>query len=81
MTEKTIKTPSAIQIKKGQNMPIITYSELGLTPCPFCGGNARLSRLDGLDWVECQKCKIHSVAYSTESGEAKRFWNKRVDII
>ena len=60
-------------------------SETTLKPCPFCGGEARLSgnmtRSD--NWVVCRRCGVHYPADTrlefTEA-EAVEAWNTRAEM-
>lgn len=52
--------------------------EIGLKPCPFCGGDACVVWCKGhLYKVECEECHATTAKYITPL-EAKEEWNRRV---
>lgn len=59
----------------------------GLEPCPFCGGNARLSNVfqsDDYEFVAVKCCKCGVVmpgAYSMDAGAAIERWNTRAAVV
>lgn len=57
----------------------------GLKPCPFCGGEAKLThKSDMLSFVECRKCGIQGSsflkAFDRASDDAAiEAWNRRIE--
>ncbi len=49
-----------------------------LKPCPFCGGEAKAGRADGLCWVECSMCGAEA-GFTPRPGPSARVWNNRAD--
>ena len=54
------------------------YQEVGLKPCPFCGGEAKLDKDVDKFLVTCKSCGCGTVIVSDEK-LAVLFWNKRVE--
>ena len=53
-----------------------------LKPCPFCVGQAAITKMIGKEWkepysVECRNCGAYKNDFVT-ADEAKNDWNKRV---
>ena len=56
-------------------------SEIGLRPCPFCGGNAQLSEFGWPHSVYCIECgaKVAStLCFEKGKADATKKWNQRV---
>ena len=55
-------------------------NEIKLKPCPFCGGEARLTQYyPGRNYsVQCSVCGAITLHY-TNAVDAARAWNRRVD--
>ena len=54
--------------------------DVDLKPCPFCGGEARLVKIDQTDerFVMCGYCGICTILYGDERN-AIYAWNKRIE--
>lgn len=59
-----------------------------LKPCPFCGGDARMSETTTdrenkfeFGWIGCQKCRcfINYINNSRGKRKAVEVWNRRVN--
>ena len=57
-------------------------SEIKLKPCPFCGGEAKLLSINGIEetyyFVHCTKCSIEQRAEIESAFYAAEQWNHRV---
>ena len=47
-----------------------------LLPCPFCGGEPRMTRANGESWVACYECDASSLMCGTDK-RAITAWNRR----
>ena len=47
-----------------------------LLPCPFCGGDPRMTRANGESWVACYECDASSLMCGTDK-RAITAWNRR----
>lgn len=55
-----------------------------LKPCPFCGGEAHISKDDGYYTIRCSKCPADFGRYWFPSGNRKKdemikTWNRRTE--
>lgn len=56
-----------------------------LKPCPFCGGEAKVTVGNFWAWVKCTECQTATKPFEIENGnkekamqEAVELWNRRV---
>ena len=50
-------------------------NEERLKPCPFCGGEARVTGYKSF-WIVCKECLSESTVFDTKN-EAIKAWNRR----
>ena len=50
-----------------------------LKPCPFCGGEAKISDMGYPHWVFCEKCGARIHGYTTDERDSIEAWNRRAD--
>ena len=57
-------------------------SEIKLKPCPFCGGEGDIVKIDNGSccYIQCQKCRRLTFNYNSPEGAAEA-WNKAWDEI
>ena len=55
-------------------------SDKKLLPCPFCGGNATISKYPGFYMARCLKCGVETNVFAMKE-QAVDAWNTRTNTI
>jgi Lar family restriction alleviation protein len=51
-------------------------AEIEIKPCPFCGGEAKLTTCMDESWVSCKSCLASAPLVASKEGALKA-WNDR----
>ena len=57
--------------------PSRSRSKVEVKPCPFCGGNHKITFAMGEYWINCVDCDASIAMVNTEA-EAIAAWNRRI---